>query len=118
MAYTRGVKPSDVVAVGDPIDVKILKIGKDTKKICAGAEAAAARSLVAGAAKNTKPGRAIKGKVARVADFGAFVELEPGIEGLIHVSEMSWTKQERPRAGRGEGGRPGGGGDSRRESGR
>jgi small subunit ribosomal protein S1 len=92
MAYTRSVKPSDVVSVGDVIDVKILKIGKDSKKISLGLKQLLPDpwSLVPG---KYPVGERIKGKVARVADFGAFVELEPGIEGLIHVSEMSWTKK-------------------------
>jgi small subunit ribosomal protein S1 len=92
MAYTRNVKPSEVVSVGDTIDVKILKIGKDSKKISLGLKQLLPDpwSLV----PDKYPlGSRIKGKVARVAEFGAFVELEPGIEGLIHVSEMSWTKK-------------------------
>jgi small subunit ribosomal protein S1 len=92
MAYTRNVKPSDVVAVGDTIDVKILKIGKESKKISLGLKQLLPDpwSLVP---DKYPVGSRVKGKVARVADFGAFVELEPGIEGLIHVSEMSWTKK-------------------------
>jgi len=92
MAYTRNVKPSEVVAVGDAIDVKILKIGKDSKKISLGLKQFLPDpwSLVP---EKYPLGSRVKGKVARVADFGAFVELEPGIEGLIHVSEMSWTKK-------------------------
>jgi len=92
MAYTRNVKSSDVVAVGDAIDVKILKIGKENKKISLGLKQLMPDpwSLVP---EKYPVGSRVKGKVARVADFGAFVELEPGIEGLIHVSEMSWTKK-------------------------
>jgi small subunit ribosomal protein S1 len=92
MAYTRNVKPSDVVAVGDTIDVKILKIGKDSKKISLGLKQLLPDpwSLVP---EKYSLGSRVKGKVARVADFGAFVELEPGIEGLVHVSEMSWAKK-------------------------
>jgi small subunit ribosomal protein S1 len=92
MAYTRNVKPSDVVAVGDTVDVKILKIGKDSKKISLGLKQLLPDpwSLVP---EKFPLGSRVKGKVARVADFGAFVELEPGIEGLIHVSEMSWSKK-------------------------
>ena len=92
MAYTRNVKPSDVVAVGDTVDVKILKIGKDSKKISLGLKQLLPDpwSLVP---EKYPLGSRAKGKVARVADFCAFVELEPGIEGLIHVSEMSWSKK-------------------------
>ncbi len=92
MAYTRNLKPSDVVSVGDSIEVKILKIGKESKKISLGLKQLQPDpwSLVP---EKFPVGSRVKGKVARVADFGAFVELEPGIEGLIHVSEMSWTKK-------------------------
>jgi small subunit ribosomal protein S1 len=81
-----------VVSVGDKIDVKILKIGKESKKISLGLKQLLPDpwSLVP---EKYPVGSRIKGKVARVADFGAFVELESGIEGLIHVSEMSWTKK-------------------------
>ena len=64
----------------------------------AGVEAACAGSRGRWSAEKYPQGARVKGKVSRVADFGAFVELEPGIEGLIHVSEMSWTKKNvRPR---------------------
>jgi small subunit ribosomal protein S1 len=92
MAYTRNLKPSDVVAVGDTIDVKILKIGKDSKKISLGLKQLLPDPWSLAPEKYSLGSR-VKGKVARVADFGAFVELEPGIEGLVHVSEMSWAKK-------------------------
>ncbi|HML18921.1 MAG TPA: 30S ribosomal protein S1 [Bryobacteraceae bacterium] len=92
MSYQRGVKPADVVTPGDSIEVKILKINRETRKIALGLKQLARDpwSLVP---EKYQQGARVKGKVARVADFGAFVELEPGIEGLIHVSEMSWTKK-------------------------
>jgi small subunit ribosomal protein S1 len=92
MAYTRNVKPADVVKVGDTIDVKILKIGKDSKKISLGLKQLMPDPWTLVPEKYPVTSR-VRGKVARVAEFGAFVELEPGIEGLIHVSEMSWTKK-------------------------
>jgi small subunit ribosomal protein S1 len=92
MAYSRSVKPADVVAVGDSIDVKVLKVNRDTHKISLGLKQLAADPW-SGVAERYAQGERFKGKVARVADFGAFVELEPGVEGLIHVSEMSWTKK-------------------------
>ncbi len=92
MAYTRNLKPSDVVSVGDSIEVKILKIGKESKKISLGLKQLQPDPWSL-APEKFPVGSRVKGKVARVADFGAFVELEPGIEGLIHVSEMSWTKK-------------------------
>jgi small subunit ribosomal protein S1 len=92
MTYSRGVKPSEVVAPGQSIQVKILKINRDTRKISLGLKQLAPDPWTVVAEKYT-PGARIRGKVSRVADFGAFVELESGIEGLIHVSEMSWSKK-------------------------
>jgi small subunit ribosomal protein S1 len=93
MAYARNVKPSDVVQAGEHIDVKILKINRETRKIALGLKQLAPDpwSLVP---EKYARGSRVKGKVSRVQDFGAFVELEPGIEGLIHVSEMSWSKKQ------------------------
>jgi small subunit ribosomal protein S1 len=92
MSYSRGIKPSEVVKAGDQLELKVLKINRDTRKIALGLKQLAADpwSLV-----NAKyeVGSRVHGKVIRVADFGAFVELEQGIEGLVHVSEMSWTKR-------------------------
>jgi small subunit ribosomal protein S1 len=92
MTYARGVKPSDVVKAGDKLDVKILKINHEKKKISLGLKQLQPDPWTVVAEKYTQGAR-VQGKVARVADFGAFVELEPGLEGLIHVSEMSWTKR-------------------------
>jgi small subunit ribosomal protein S1 len=92
MAYSRTVKPADVVTVGQEIDVKVLKVNRDTRKIGLGLKQLAADPWTEAVAKFPQASR-VKGKVARVADFGAFVELEPGLEGLIHVSEMSWTRK-------------------------
>ena len=92
MSWSRNVKPSDVVSPGQQIDVKILKISAETHKISLGMKQLQADPWSVVAEKYT-PGARVHGKVSRVADFGAFVELEPGIEGLIHVSEMSWTKK-------------------------
>jgi small subunit ribosomal protein S1 len=92
MAYARNVKPSDIVKAGDNVEVKILKINRETRKIALGLKQLAPDpwSLVAG---KYPQGARVQGKVSRVTDFGAFVELEQGIEGLIHVSEMSWSKK-------------------------
>jgi small subunit ribosomal protein S1 len=92
MTYARGVKPSDVVSQDQQIDVKILKINRETRKISLGLKQLAPDPWTV-AAEKYQVGERIRGKVSRVADFGAFVELEPGIEGLIHVSEMSWTRK-------------------------
>ena len=92
MSYSRGVKPSEVVKAGDQLELKVLKINRDTRKIALGLKQLAPDPWSHVAEKYAQGSR-VNGKVVRVADFGAFVELEQGIEGLIHVSEMSWTKR-------------------------
>ncbi len=92
MMYARGAKPADVVKAGDVLDVKILKISREKRKISLGLKQLQPDPWEAAASKY-EAGQRIQGKVARVADFGAFIELEPGLEGLIHVSEMSWTRR-------------------------
>ncbi len=94
IAYTRVAKPEDVLSVGQEIQVRILKIDPETKKISLGLKQlqpepweTAPNRLVAG--------QRITGTVTRLADFGAFVEIEPGVEGLIHISEMSYGKKLR-----------------------
>src|SRR5271166_4675820 len=92
MSYSRSAKPADVVTEGESIEVKVLKIQRETHKISLGLKQLLPDPWTVAAHKYSQ-GERIKGKVARVADFGAFVELEPGVEGLIHVSEMSWSKK-------------------------
>jgi small subunit ribosomal protein S1 len=94
MAWTRVNKPDDVVSVGQELQVKILKIDPDTKKISLGLKQLQPEPWET-APQRYQPGQRVSGRVTRVAEFGAFVELEPGIEGLIHVSEMSWGKKIR-----------------------
>jgi small subunit ribosomal protein S1 len=92
MSYSRNVKPGEVVKVGEELEVKILKISKDTRKISLGLKQLSPDPWTLAVSKYTQ-GERLRGKVSRVLDFGAFVELEPGVEGLIHVSEMSWSKK-------------------------
>jgi small subunit ribosomal protein S1 len=92
MSYSRGVKPSDIVSVGDEIEVKILKVNRDTRKVALGLKQLSPDPWTQ-TIGSLEPGARVTGKVSRVADFGAFVELAPGVEGLIHVSEMSWMKK-------------------------
>jgi small subunit ribosomal protein S1 len=94
LAWTRVGKPSDVLAEGDSIEVKILKIDRETRRISLGRKQLLPDPWSA-AAEKYPPGARVRGRVVRLADFGAFVELEPGVEGLIHVSEMSWSKRQR-----------------------
>jgi small subunit ribosomal protein S1 len=92
MTYARGVKPSEVVSPGQELDVKVLKVNRETRKISLGLKQLQPDPWSMAAEKYTQGAR-VRGKVSRVTDFGAFVELEPGVEGLIHVSEMSWTRK-------------------------
>jgi len=98
MAWGRVNKPSDLLKPGDQIEVQILKIehgsGKRGRRISLGMKQLQADpwTLVA---EQYKAGERVRGTVTRVAEFGAFVELQPGIEGLIHVSELSWSKKVR-----------------------
>ncbi len=94
IAWTRVSKPEDVLTVGQKLDVKILKIDPDTRKISLGLKQLQPEPWET-APERYQAGQRISGTVTRVAEFGAFVELEPGVEGLIHVSEMSWGKKVR-----------------------
>ncbi len=94
MAWTRVSRPEDLLAVGQKLKVKILKFDADTKRISLGLKQLGQEPWEAVSDKY-KVGQRITGRVTRLADFGAFVELEPGIEGLIHVSEMSWVQKVR-----------------------
>jgi small subunit ribosomal protein S1 len=92
MAWRRVNHPSEIVTIGETIKVQIVKINKETHRISLGMKQLEDDpwSLVAGkyALETTHTGR-----VTNITDYGAFVELEPGVEGLVHVSEMSWTKK-------------------------
>jgi small subunit ribosomal protein S1 len=96
IAWSRVSKPADVLSVGQQIEAKVLKISTDSDKrrISVGMKQLQPHPWDAVAGKYTV-GERVRGTVTRVAEFGAFVELEPGIEGLIHVSEMSWGKKMR-----------------------
>jgi len=94
MAWHRVAKPSDVVTAGDSIDVKVLKINPEGRRISLGLKQLAADPWTT-AAERFHVGDRVQGKVSRLADFGAFIELLPGVDGLIHVSEMSWAKKVR-----------------------
>lgn len=94
ISRSRVSKPSDVLSVGQEVEVKVLKIDPEKRRISVGMKQLEPDPWDSVAAKY-KPGERIRGTVTRVLDFGAFVELEPGIEGLIHISEMSWAKKVR-----------------------
>ncbi|MGH8324202.1 MAG: S1 RNA-binding domain-containing protein, partial [Steroidobacteraceae bacterium] len=92
MSWARTARPADVVSVGDSIEVKILKVAPESRKVSLGLKQLIPDPWMA-AAERFPVGARVRGRVVRVTDFGAFVELEPGVDGLVHVSEMSWTKK-------------------------
>jgi small subunit ribosomal protein S1 len=93
IAWGRINKPADVLSVGQQIEVKVLKLANegDKRRISVGLKQLQAHPWDA-AANKFKIGDRVRGSVSKLMEFGAFVELEPGIEGLIHISEMSWAK--------------------------
>lgn len=92
IAHTRINKPDDVLTVGQELQLRILKIDPETKKISLGLKQLQPEPW-ATAPDRFVAGQRVTGTVTRLADFGAFVEIEPGVEGLIHISEMSWGKK-------------------------
>lgn len=94
MAWSRVNKPEDVVQVGQQIEVRILKMDPETKKISLGLKQLQPEPWETAPARY-QAGQRVRGAVSRLTDFGAFVELEPGVEGMIHVSEMAWNKKVR-----------------------
>jgi small subunit ribosomal protein S1 len=96
ISWSRVTDPSTELAVGDVLDLKVLKVDQGTGKISLGLKQMSPNPWDEAVAK-LKPGDRVTGEVTRLADFGAFVEVMPGVEGLVHVSEMSWTKRiQRP----------------------
>src|SRR5215471_7734853 len=96
LAWSRIGNPADVLSVGQEVEVKVLKITTDPGKqrISVGMKQLQPHPWDS-AAEKYKAGERVRGTVTRTTDFGAFVELEPGVEGLVHVSEMSWVKKVR-----------------------
>src|SRR5215470_10775670 len=92
MAWRRVAHPNEIVNVGDSVKVQIIRINPETQRISLGIKQLEADPWEGIAAKYPTGSR-FKGTVTNITDYGAFVELEPGVEGLIHVSEMSWTKK-------------------------
>src|ERR1017187_9739308 len=94
ISWRRVNKPSDVLSAGQQIEAKILKIDPDKRRISIGMKQLQPHPWDSVADKY-KVGERVRGTITRIADFGAFVEIEPGVEGLIHISEMSWAKKVR-----------------------
>jgi len=92
IAWRRVSHPTEVLSVGQTVTVQIIKINQETQRISLGMKQLQTDPWEGVGAKYP-PGVRFTGKVTNVTDYGAFVELEPGVEGLVHVSEMSWVKK-------------------------
>jgi small subunit ribosomal protein S1 len=92
IAWRRVSHPTEVLSVGQTVNVQIIKINHETQRISLGMKQLQTDPWEGVGAKYPSGSR-FKGKVTNVTDYGAFVELEPGVEGLVHVSEMSWVKK-------------------------
>ena len=92
MSWGRVNHPNEVFQVGDEVTVKVLKYNPETERVSLGLKQTQ-EDPWNHAEEAYPPGKKVHGKVMSITDYGAFVELEPGVEGLIHVSEMSWTKK-------------------------
>jgi small subunit ribosomal protein S1 len=92
MSWGRVNHPSEVFQVGDSVTVKVLKYNPETERVSLGLKQTQEDPW--NHAEEAYPvGKRVRGKVMSLTEYGAFIELEPGVEGLIHVSEMSWTKK-------------------------
>ena len=93
LSWGRVTNPADVVSPGDELDVQVLKFDREKMRVSLGR-----RQLLpdpwATVPERFKAGERVQGTIVGVADYGCFVELEPGVEGLVHVSEMSWSKRK------------------------
>jgi small subunit ribosomal protein S1 len=92
MSWGRINHPNEMFQVGDEVTVKVLKYNAETERVSLGLKQTQ-EDPWSHAEEAFPPGKKVKGKIMSITDYGAFVELEPGVEGLIHVSEMSWTKK-------------------------
>ena len=96
ISWSRVADPATELAVGDVLDLKVLKLDRPAGKISLGLKQMSPDPWKEAVA-SLNPGDRVTGEITRLTDFGAFVEVLPGVEGLIHVSEMSWTKRiQRP----------------------
>ncbi|HEV8613939.1 MAG TPA: 30S ribosomal protein S1 [Methylomirabilota bacterium] len=92
MSWTRRVRhPSKLVNVGDEVDVIVLEVNRAAKRISLGMKQVEPDPW-ATIEERYKPGLRVQGRVRNLTDFGAFIELEPGVDGLLHISDMSWTR--------------------------
>ena len=91
-ATSASSHPSEIINIGDTVKVQIIRINRETQRISLGMKQLESDPWEGAAAKYPIDGT-FTGRVTNITEYGAFVELEPGIEGLVHVSEMSWTKK-------------------------
>ena len=92
MSWTRRVRhPSKLVNVGDEVDVLVLEVNRAAKRISLGMKQVEPDPW-ATIEERYRPGSRVQGRVRNLTDFGAFIELEPGVDGLLHISDMSWTR--------------------------
>jgi len=92
MSWGRVTHPSELFQVGDEVTVRVLKYNAETERVSLGMKQTQ-EDPWSHAEEAFPPGKKVRGKVQSITDYGAFIELEPGVEGLVHVSEMSWTKK-------------------------
>src|SRR5690606_12994489 len=92
MSYRRVGHPAELLNIGDTVSVQIIRITRETQRISLGMKQLEADPWE-GAAVKYPVNAKFSGRVTNITDYGAFVELEPGVEGLVHVSEMSWVKK-------------------------
>jgi small subunit ribosomal protein S1 len=92
MAWKRVKHPSEIVSIGDEIDVKVLKFDRDRSRVSLGLKQTGDDPWLEIKARYAE-GTRLSGKVTNLADYGCFVEIEEGVEGLVHVSEMDWTNK-------------------------
>ena len=92
IAWRRINHPSEALTIGQPVKVQVIRFNSDTQRISLGMKQLEVDPWE-GVAVKYPPGAKYTGRVTNITDYGAFVELEPGVEGLVHVSEMSWTKK-------------------------
>jgi small subunit ribosomal protein S1 len=92
MSWTRRVRhPSKLVNVGDEVDVLVLDVNRAAKRISLGMKQVEPDPWTT-IEERYRPGSRVQGRVRNLTDFGAFIELEPGVDGLLHISDMSWTR--------------------------
>jgi len=94
LSWGRVKHPQDILTIGQEVNVRVLKFDKETEKVSLGLKQTQEDPWIEVPLK-FPIGSRIKGKIVSLTDYGAFVEIEPGVEGLVHVSEMSWTEKVR-----------------------